>query len=339
MAPRGRPPRTAVYERLDREVAVVRERLGGLPSPLEARAVWSSIWHEEAHNSTALEGNTLVLREVEALLERGETVGQKDLRDYLDVQGYAKAAEWVYTQANERARTRDLVTIQEIRNIHAIALGLVWEVAAPPHALPEEIPGNWRRHNIQPFSRGMAPPDFGLISAEVAGWVERTNAMRNDERPVVLRVAAAHAEFERIHPFLDGNGRTGRLLMNLLLVRLGFPPAIIRKTQRQLYLKALRQADAGKPEALGELVARATYENLMRFIVPAIAGPARLVPLASLVRPGISEIALRSAAARGRLRAVRDSAGTWRSTRAWVDEYRASRWDALKRPRGKRTPA
>ena len=72
---RGRPSRATVYARLEAALGELRDRLGGLPSPKESEAIWSDIWHLEAHHSTALEGNTLVLREVELLLERGKAVG------------------------------------------------------------------------------------------------------------------------------------------------------------------------------------------------------------------------------------------------------------------------
>src|ERR1700681_4288267 len=96
---RGRPTRQAVHARLDFMVDELRTRLGGLPSPDEAEGIWTDIWYHEAHSSTALEGNTLVLREVEALLREGRAVGSKELKDYLEVSGYAGAAQWVYSQA------------------------------------------------------------------------------------------------------------------------------------------------------------------------------------------------------------------------------------------------
>lgn len=92
-------------------------------------------------------------------------------------------------------------------------------------------------------------------------------------------LARAHARFEQIHPFLDGNGGAGRLVLNLILVRLGYPPAIIFKGDRRRYLAALQSADRGDYGPLGELLSRAILDNRHRFVVPAVAGPSRLVPL------------------------------------------------------------
>jgi len=75
MVGRGRPSRTNVYDRLDKALAELNQRYGGLPTPKEAQAIWEDIWHQEAHHSTALEGNTLVLRQVQALLDEGRAVG------------------------------------------------------------------------------------------------------------------------------------------------------------------------------------------------------------------------------------------------------------------------
>jgi hypothetical protein len=138
-------------------------------------------------------------------------------------------------------------------------------------------------------------------------------------------LARLHNEFERVHPFIDGNGRTGRLVVNLVLVRLGYPPVVIFKRQRDAYLAAMRRADGGDYGALGELIARAMYDNLNRFIVPNVAGPARMVPLAALADKEFTMIALRRAAQRGRLDAVQSADGVWRSSRKAVDAYRAAK--------------
>ena len=156
------------------------------------------------------------------------------------------------------------------------------------------------------------------------------NAINQDQTPIAEAIARRHAAFERIHPFLDGNGRVGRLLTNLVLVRLGYPPAIVYKRDRARYLKALDRADRNDPAPLGEIFARAILDNLMRFVLPAVAGPARLVPLEALATPDLSLVALRQAAERGRLRAMRTPTGTWRSSKQWVDAYRASRHASLR---------
>ncbi len=324
---RGRKSREAIYARLSEGVEELRTRLGGLPSPIEAEDIWGDIWYREAHNSTAIEGNTLVLREVEVLLREGRAVGDKQLAEYMEVRGYADAAQWVYQQGQSPGdwTTGDLLSLTEVRHVHSLAMSMVWDVSPHPDAGPEEKPGSLRQHNIHPFPGGMQPPEWTDVPALTADWVKRASSLV-DGAAMPEALAGVHTEFERIHPFLDGNGRAGRLLTNLLLIRLGYPPAIIRKAERARYLQALRRADAGDAGPLGEFLARSVLDTLMRFIVPAIAGPHRLVPLAALVGRETSVRALRAAAERGRLRAQRDERGQWRSTRNWVDEYLASRY-------------
>ncbi len=334
VAGRGRPSRTTVYERLDRALAELNQRLGGLPKPNEAQSIWDDIWYAEAHHSTALEGNTLVLREVQALLEGGRAFGAKPLREYNEVRGYADAARWVYGQALEPGDWHDgrLITLSEIRHIHDIAMTAVWDVAPHPEATDRERPGQFREHDIHPFTEGMTPPAWPLVSAALQQWVQDVCALgdRLDcgarlERPLPEELARLHNDFECVHPFIDGNGRAGRLALNLVLVRLGYPPVVIFKRQRGAYLAAMRRADTGDYGALGELIAQAMYDNLNRFIVPSIAGPASAVPLAALADKELSLTALRRAAQRGRLDSVQGPDGVWRSSRKAVNDYRSAR--------------
>ncbi|MBI2938852.1 MAG: Fic family protein [Chloroflexi bacterium] len=333
---RGRKSRAAIHQRLAFEVVELR-RFGGLPSPIEAEGIWNEIWYSEAHGSTAIEGNTLVLKEVEALLREGKAIGDKQLKDYLEVQGYAEAARWIYGQAI-KADSWDsgmLLTLQEVRHVHYLAMEPVWKVAPHPNAYDTESPGNWRQHNIHPFDSGMTPPDHTQVQALMTRWIDEVCVFRDDPAPIAEAVAKRHAAFERIHPFLDGNGRTGRLLMNLILVRLGYPPAIIHKRDRVRYLRALQKADHADTGPLGELIARAIIDNLMRFILPAVAGPVKLVPLEALATEALSVKALRKAAERGRLRVVRGEAGTLVSSRQWLDIYLASRYRGQRQPQSR----
>lgn len=332
---KGRPSRQTVYSRLDLAIAELRDRLGGLPSPKESEVIWTDIWHLEAHHSTAIEGNTLVLREVETLLDKGRAVGAKPLKEYMEVTGYAEAARWVYEQALEPDdwSTGGLISVNEVRRIHALAMTPVWGVAPHEHATNAEAPGHFRQHDIQSFAEGMTPPPWPDVPAQLHDWVADVVAFGtrlNDTEPRAAalpeELARIHNAFERIHPFLDGNGRTGRLALNLILVRVGYPPVVIFKRQRDDYLRAMRRADTGDYGPLGELIARAMFDNLNRFIVPNLAGPARLVPLAALTDKEHSVAALRQAAQRGRLDAVQGTDGIWRSTRNAVEAYDATKF-------------
>ncbi len=336
----------AIFDRLDRAVDEL-SNIGGLPHPPENEDIWEGIWYEETHHSTAIEGNTLILKEVKTLLDEGRAVGEKELREYLEVQGYSEAAQWVYQQAQRAGLMREgeLVSPAELREIHILTVAPVWRHFPPADYDSSEGPGSFRRHDIQPFSGGMQPPPWPDVPPQITDWLASATKLKVDaegwslegmtlteplDHPVA-RLAALHAAFERIHPFRDGNGRTGRLALNLMLVRLGYPPAIVYKKDRAKYLRGLDRAENGDPGPLAELIARAVTHGIERFLLPALAGPQRIIPLAALADEELSLIALRRAAERGRLRALRRS-DQWYSTRKWVDEYKESRHRGKARP-------
>lgn len=333
---RDRPSRASIHARLDAALAQLHDNLGGLPTRRQAAYVWDGIRHEEAHHSTALEGNTLVLREVEHLLDSNRALGAKTLTEYAEAKGYGAAATWVYGQAREPGEwsAGQLITMTEIRRIHHELMAPVWAFDPHPDATEREAPGSFREHDIHPFEQGMTPPSWPLVPAELAAWVDDVNSgvLERGDGPLPERLAKMHNDFERIHPFVDRNGRTGRLVMNLLLVRLDHPPVIILKKQRDRCLDAMGKADVGDHDPLGELLARAMIDNLNRFILPSIAGPAKLVPLAALSDMALSVAALRLAASKGRLDAEKRSDGQWLSSRAAVETYKASRKHAGRQP-------
>jgi len=157
----------------------------------------------------------------------------------------------------------------------------VWDVAPHPDATPAESPGNFRKHDIHPIPGGMRPPSFALVEPKLRDWLDLVNAIPTAQGHPMERLAEAHVGFEQVHPFLDGNGRAGRLLLNLILARLGYAPAIIQERERPRYLDALRAADSGNTWPLAELIARTVLDNLYRFVVPALAGPG----ITSLTQP------------------------------------------------------
>jgi len=267
----------------------------------------------------------MVVSQVSALLDKGRAVGNKELTEYLEIQAYAEAAHWVYAQAaqGDDWSGREFLNLTELRQIHALVVEPVWRHFPPSGQHPDEGPGAFRRKDIRPLASGHTPPAWTDVPALLMDWLAYVNAKDPTIHPMV-HLADAHARFERIHPFLDGNGRTGRLVLNLLLVRNGYPPAIIYKSQRSEYRKNLRRADKGDPEPLVEQLARAVKHSIDRFVLPGLAGPNRMVPLTALASKELSLVSLRRAAQRGRLQATMRGS-LWYSTKKWVDEYRQSR--------------
>lgn len=316
----------AALEALDRARGDL-ERVGGLPHPTEAQAIWRRLWIEDTHGSTSIEGNPLSEPQVTALLDDDVALGGQSMAAYLEVSAYARAAQWVYAHAvahRSSAEATATINLTELRHVHELLIGPVWEHVAPHDLRPEEGPGGFRVHDILAFPDGMRPPEWPEVPHLMTDWVDRANEPRAASEHVVLRVSALHAEFERIHPFRDGNGRTGRLAMNLMLVRSGYPPALIAARQRREYLAALDRSDRGDAGPLVQLTARSIRDGIERVLLPALAGDHRLIPLAALERPDLSVRAMIAAARRDRLRAVREG-GRWYATRGAVEEYLASR--------------
>jgi Fic/DOC family len=270
-----------IHERLARELSELRATRGGLPMPTEAGGIWDDIRRSDPHGSAASERDPLWPSRIEALLRDGRAVGSQELRQYREAQGYAAAAGWVCDQAGAPSDgSRDpLLTVGEVRHIHTLTMTPVWDVVPHPYVYDTGRPGAWRRHNLPPFPDGTTTPDFAEVPARMRAWVDEVCRNRADDAPIAEVVAALHHAFVRIHPFIDGNGRAGRLLVNLILIRLGYPPAIIHRRQRRDYLLAMQEANDGNPARLGELLARAILEGLMRSIRPPSPGPARWVPV------------------------------------------------------------
>lgn len=327
MPGRGRPSRQQVFETLDQARSDL-ELIGGLPEPTTFSDVWSGIWTEETHHSTALEGNTLRLRQVQILLEDGVVTGSaKELREWLEAKAYGDAARWVYQHAcvSRFQGSRVMISDKDIRDIHDLVVRSVWAHFPPDGLAAGEAPGAYRLKDHDPLRADLLVQPCSVVASQVSNWVAAANDPPEDtDGHLIERLAELHAAFERIHPFPDGNGRAGRLVLSLLLVRHGYPPAIIYKDDRARYLRALRNADERDAGPLGELLARSVREGIYRFLMPKLAGPLSVVPLAGLADSELSRYALVAAAQRGRLKAHKYPTG-WYSTRQWVDEYKVSR--------------
>ena len=318
---RGRPSLQEVLARLDEEVKLLHTHLGGLPRAVEADHVLRQVWIDDVHNSTAIEGNTMTRAQVENLVERRQA--SASLVESLEVEGYARAADWVYRNAPDYTG----VPARVVSEIHKQVVSLAWQIDPPA---TRDNPGAWRQGAVRVRSVQVSLP--AAIPADLDSWSASTTT-RGDTHPVV-HVAVHHAWFERIHPFTDGNGRVGRLILNFMLSQAGYPPAVILASQRPRYLQALRIADNGNPNTLAEVIARAVSGTLSRFLIPHLAGEAKLVPLSALAATSpYSSAYLRQLVLAGKLRAIRDGR-LWLSSRAWLNAYTAKRDPRGGKPRG-----
>jgi fido (protein-threonine AMPylation protein) len=307
----GRPSLQEVLSLVDEEVALLHKDLGGLPRAVEADEILRAIWIDDVHNSTAIEGNTMTRAQVEELVERRRV--SADLSEALDVEGYARAADWAYRQATEYQG----VPLDVLAEVHRQAMTLVWQIDPPP---TRDRPGSWRTSGVN--VRGLRVSLPAAVRADLGVW--STSTKKPSGHPIE-HAAIHHAWLERIHPFVDGNGRAGRLILNFMLIQAGYPPAVIFAAQRSRYLQALRAADRGNPKPLSEVIARSVSSTLSRLLIPKLAGEAKLIPLSALAAQGpYSADYLRQLVLAGRLRAVRESR-LYLSSRAWLDQYIATR--------------
>ncbi len=174
---------------------------------------------EYTYNSNAIEGNTLTLRETDLVL-RGLTVDKKPLKDHMEAIGHKEAFEYICSLVKENVPISESV----IKQIHYLVLADKKDDRGVYRRVPVRIMGA-KNEPIQPY----------LIQPKMEELLQ--NFEKNNEH-IVTKLARFHIEFEEIHPFIDGNGRTGRLLVNLELMKAGYPPIDIKFTDRVAYYDA-----------------------------------------------------------------------------------------------------
>lgn len=182
------------------------------------------------YNSNAIEGNTLTLMETKVVLE-GITIGGKSLREHFEAINHRDAILFV----EELVQKNQLLTEWDIRNIHQLIL----------KNIDSENAGAYRKVNVMIAGASHTPPEHFLISEQMSLFFSSINY----ELHPIERAARIHVDFVGIHPFVDGNGRTSRLLMNLELMKAGFPPVVIPVEQRLRYYQALDKAHVKKDYA------------------------------------------------------------------------------------------
>lgn len=199
---------------------------------------------EYTYNSNAIEGNTLTLRETDMVL-RGLTVDQKSLKEHLEVIGHKEAFDYVKQLVSENKQINEKV----IKDIHYLVL-----------ANKREDRGVYRRVPVRIMGATHEPPQPYLIASKMEELLKK---YKNSDEDIVTKLARFHIEFESIHPFIDGNGRTGRLLVNLELMKAGYPPIDIKFTDRLKYYEAFDEYHAKhNVSAMANLFARYLNQRL-----------------------------------------------------------------------------
>lgn len=233
----GRLARPAIFSIIDEK----KERLSRL-RPLtqgEIERLCEEFMIEFTYNSNAIEGNTLTLKETAMALE-GMTIDQKPLKDHFDAVGHRDAFLYVQDIAQKDMPLSESV----IKNIHALVLMNRPEDKGVYRRIPVRIMGAY----IEPVQPYLIEPKMSELIA--------TNEGREHTMHIIERIARFHLEFEGIHPFIDGNGRTGRLIMNLDLIRNGFPPINVKFTDRKRYYDAFEAYyKENNPTPMIELIA------------------------------------------------------------------------------------
>ncbi len=199
---------------------------------------------ENTYNSNAIEGNTLTLQETALILQNGITIAEKPLREHLEVIGHKDAFFYVI----ELADRKEPLTEKSIKDIHALVL---MNDAANR--------GVYRRLPVRIIGATHTPPQPYLVPVEMERLMVQYEEMKQ-QKHILEAIGMLHLQFEGIHPFIDGNGRTGRLLLNLELIKAGMLPINIKFTDRRKYYACFEEYyQTGNPETMIQMIA--TYEQ------------------------------------------------------------------------------
>jgi len=238
-----------MFEEVDKK-KVLLDRKRPLPEYTE-KSIREHLLLEWTYNSNAIEGNTLTLMETKVVLE-GITIGGKTLREHLEVINHRDAILYV----EEIVKHNEPLTEWQIKNIHRLVL----------KGINDNYAGNYRDQQVIIAGAKHIPPEPFLIKEQMENLIKWYNIDAEKLHPVE-KAAMLHIIFVGIHPFVDGNGRTSRLLLNLELMKNGYPPIVIRNENRHKYYNALDKAHTtGSNKDFLELVIEELNKTLDLYI-------------------------------------------------------------------------
>ena len=239
----------STFERLYEKQAVLNQ---SRPLPnIALQKIKETLSVEWTYNSNSIEGNTLSLRETQMVLQEGITVKGKSLREHFEAKNHDKAIDYLYEIVSPDYVLRSI----DILSLHGLVL----------RTIEDDFAGRIRNAGVRITGANFVPPNANKVSDfldELIVFINENPLGLND----IELATIFHHKLVWIHPFFDGNGRTVRLAMNLLLMRKGFPPAIILKNDRKKYYDALNQANKGNYQKLTLLMAQSLERTLNIYV-------------------------------------------------------------------------
>ncbi|MEX0995746.1 MAG: Fic family protein [Flavobacteriaceae bacterium] len=202
---------------------------------------------EWTYNSNSIEGNTLSLRETQLVLQEGITVKGKSLKEHFEAKNHETALNYLY----DLVSVDYTLNIKDILDLHQLVL----------RSIEDEFAGRLRTGGVRISGANFVPPNALKVPQLLDELIDFVNTNQLGLNTIEL-ATVFHHKFVWIHPFFDGNGRTVRLVMNLILMKEGFPPAIILTNDRKKYYDALNSANNGNYDKLMLLMSQALERTL-----------------------------------------------------------------------------
>lgn len=267
---------------------------------------------EMTYNSNAIEGNSLTLKETFWVIQEGLTMKEKPLKDHLEAKNHKEALDFLYELIDPNKK--NTVSEHLVKQLHHLVV----------QDSQREIAGNYRDGEVYISGSDHRPPSGFEVPAKMHDLIKWLSKKKAEHDPVEL-AALLHFKFVNIHPFWDGNGRTGRLLMNVLVLQAGYPLAIILKNDRKRYYRVLREADKGNYKPICEFVAQAVIRSLniyLKVLKPTKAKNAQYLSLKELSKDSpYSATYLRKLATQGKLEAFKEGRD-WLTTKEAILRYK-----------------
>ena len=267
---------------------------------------------EWTYNSNSIEGNSMTLRETQMVLQEGITIKGKSLREHFETHNHDKAIDYLYKIVTDDYVLRSI----DILNIHGLVL----------RSIEDDFAGRIRNGGVRISGANFTPPNANKVSDLLDELIEFINTNPLGLNAIEL-ATIFHHKLVWIHPFFDGNGRTVRLAMNLLLIRSGFPPAIILKNDRKKYYEALNQANNGNYQKLTLLMSQALERTLNIYKTAMPNNLTEYIEISNIVQEpnlpyGQEYISL--LARQGKIDAYKEGRN-WLTTKEAIDDYMNNR--------------